>query len=128
MFRKKKETDWDYPPDGLVEMVNALAKQQAETVLREAFYLGAPTITVSGSDGTTPADYGLDAMKHYVDRGRWYARVNGKPILGDVDRAREKEMIFLRDSVYYKGFATPDAAEKAAKAWYDSLPTPKAKS
>lgn len=131
--RKKKPTpDYEYPDKELAEMVETLADQQARKVVKEMLHLGCPTIVVTGSDGTTPAwNYTQGrGFRHtyqeteFVERGRWWAKVGEHRVLGELDRFDNTDWSATR---FYKGYATPDAAQKAAEKWYENLPTVKVK-
>lgn len=132
MFGRKKKPKHEYPDD-VTQMVERLAEQQARKVVRAMLHLGCPTIVVTGSDGITPAwqdrqsgGFGHNTYQEteFVERGRWWARVGEHRVLGELGRHDNTQWTATR---FYKGYATPDAAQKAAEKWYENRPSVKVK-
>lgn len=142
MFRRKKKPRGPSSADLVLEkMASEAVDRRVEVRLKELVHLGMPTIAVHGSDGITPAkvvSYGdphygnpEPGERHYVERGRWYAQIGDKAILGDT--AKDDELAKLLSPsmpirLQYRGYASPTAAENAAKEWWETQENVKVKS
>ena len=126
MFGRKKKTP-DYPDEGLLDAIRRVAQDEADKRIDAKFYLSEPEISLHRAT-KAPVEVqecGYFATYYeFVDAGRWYAKIDGERIMGNVKLDAASVVDY---STRYEGFASAAAAENAAREWYESKPTVRVK-
>ena len=113
-----------------IDHIEAVNRSRVE--IGDVVYLKEPEVSLHRA-GTEPAFVEPESVpasfqqscfyypcRTFVTPGRWYAQMGDQRFLG-------KPISEIGSESRNEGFATPAAAEKAAREWWKSLPTVRAK-